>query len=62
MRIAKDLDRRDRYVWIVDFASYEDATHSGALLDLQRVADEFAERSDGPAVFHQLDVLKQPVR
>ena len=61
MRVAKDLDRHDRYVWIVEFASHDEALRTGALDRLQRLADESALRADGPAVFHHLDVLQQPV-
>ena len=61
LRIAKDLDRHDRYVWIVEFPSYEEAMRSDALQEIERVAEQLAALADGPAVFHNLDVMRQPL-
>jgi hypothetical protein len=61
LRIAKDLDRHDRYVWIVEFPSYEVAMRSDVLQEIERVAEKLAELADGPAVFHNLDVMRQPL-
>jgi len=62
MRIAKDRDRHDRYVWIVEFPSYEEAMRNDALQAVQQAAEQLAELADGPAVFHNLDVMKQSIR
>ena len=61
LRIAKDLDRHDRYVWIVEFPTYEEAVRGDVLQEIERVAEKLAELADGPAVFHNLDVMRQPI-
>ena len=58
MSVAKDRDRRDRYVWIVEFPSSHAAMRSDAQQVIQQVAEELAELADGPAVFHNLDVIR----
>jgi len=48
-------------VWIVEFPTYEEAVRGDVLQEIERVAEKLAELADGPAVFHNLDVMRQPL-
>ena len=57
MRVTKDRDRHNRYVWMIEFPSHEHALHSDALEDTQYIAEQLMKLADGPAVLRNLDVL-----
>jgi hypothetical protein len=57
MSITKDRDRHNRYVWMVEFPSYEHAARSDELEETRYIAEQLMKLADGPAVFRNLDVL-----
>ncbi len=58
MSIAKDRDRQNRYVWMVEFPSREHAARSGDMEETAVVAEQLMKLADGPAVVRNLDVLE----
>ena len=57
MSITKDRDRHNRYVWMIEFPSSEDAARSDELDETQYIAEQLMKLADGPAVFRNLDRL-----
>ncbi len=55
--VAKDRDREDVYVTIVQFASYEDAMRNSEREDTSEFAQRLAALCDGPPTFRNLDVV-----
>jgi len=53
---TKDRDRRDTYVQIVEFPSYEDAMANSDLPETAAFAERLAQLCDGPMTFRNLDV------
>ncbi|GAB2442342.1 cupin domain-containing protein [Nocardia tengchongensis] len=56
---AKDRDHPDMYLQMVEFPSYEEAMRNSDLPETARLAEEMAALCDGPAVFHNLDLLRE---
>jgi quinol monooxygenase YgiN len=59
MRITKDRDRRNEYLWIVEFPSHEDAMRNHDLPETQRMMQQMIELSDGEPVFRNLDLIDE---
>ena len=57
--LCKDRDNPGRYVNIVSFDSYEDAMANSELPVTQEFARKMTELCDGPATFHNLDVVDE---
>ena len=56
---ARDRDRPNTYVQIVEFPSYEDAMANSELPETAEVAARLAELCDGPPTFRNLDVARE---
>lgn len=54
-----DRDQPNRYVNIVEFASFEDAMRNSELPETSAFAEQMAKLCDGPATFHNLDVVER---
>ncbi len=59
MTIAKDRDKPDTYVMLIEFPSYEAAQQNNDLPETQSIAQEMQQLSSAPAVFRNLDVIEQ---
>ena len=55
---ARDRDRPNTYVQIVEFPSYEAAMANSQLPETAEVAARLAELCDGPPTFRNLDVAR----
>ena len=55
---ARDRDRANAYVQIVEFPSYEEAMANSELPETVEVAARLAELCDGPPTFRNLDVAR----
>ena len=55
---ARDRDRPNTYVQIVEFPSYEAAMANSELPETAEVAARLAELCDGPPTFRNLDVAR----
>lgn len=55
---ARDRDRPNTYVQIVEFPSYEDAMSNSELPETAEVAARLAELCDGPPTFRNLEVAR----
>jgi len=55
---ARDRDRADTYVQIIEFPSYEEAMANSELPETAEVAARLAELCDGPPTFRNLDVAR----
>ncbi|ADB33617.1 hypothetical protein Kfla_4599 [Kribbella flavida DSM 17836] len=53
-----DRDTADRYVSIIEFASYEEAMENSKRSDTSEFAAGLAELCDGPPTFRNLDLLE----
>jgi quercetin dioxygenase-like cupin family protein len=56
---TKDRDRVDTYLQMVEFPSYTEAMQNSGLPETTRFAEELAALCDGPAVFRNLDLLRE---
>jgi quinol monooxygenase YgiN len=56
---ARDRDRPNTYVRIVEFPSYEAAMANSELPETAEFAARMAELCDGPPTFRNLDVLRE---
>lgn len=56
---ARDRDRADTHVQIVEFPSYEDAMANSKLPETTELAARLAELCDGPPTFRNLDVARE---
>ncbi|WP_245568624.1 cupin domain-containing protein [Nocardia concava] len=56
---TKDRDRADTYLQMVEFPSYAEAMQNSDLPETTRFAEEMAELCDGPAIFRNLDLLRE---
>lgn len=56
---TKDRDRDDTYLQMVEFPSYTEAMQNSDLPETTRFAAEIAELCDGPAIFRNLDLLRE---
>ena len=57
MSITKDCDGHNRYVWVIEFPSYEHAALSAESEETRYIAEQLMKLADGPAVFRNLEVL-----
>jgi len=55
---ARDRDRPNTYVQIIEFPSFEDAMANSKLPETAEVAARLAELCDGPPTFRNLDVAR----
>ena len=55
--MTADRDQPDRYVNIVEFASYEEAMSNSRMPETAAFAEQMAKLCDGPPSFRNLDVL-----
>jgi hypothetical protein len=55
---ARDRDRSNTYVQIVEFPSYEEAVTNSELPETAEVAARLAKLCDGPPTFRNLDVAR----
>ncbi len=60
-QLTRDRDRDGTYIQIVEFPSYEEAMENSTRADTTAFAESMAKLCDGPAVFHNLDVLRDEV-
>jgi hypothetical protein len=56
--VTRDRDRDGTYVQIVEFPSYERAMENSDRADTTAFAEAMAKLCDGPAVFRNLDVVR----
>jgi len=59
MTIAKDRDKPDTYLMLIEFPSYDAAQQNNELPETQSIAQEMQQLSSAPAVFRNLDVMEQ---
>jgi len=55
---ARDRDRANTYVQIIEFPSFEEAMANSELPETAEVAARLAELCDGPPTFRNLDVAR----
>ncbi|HEX6930607.1 MAG TPA: hypothetical protein VF162_00580 [Streptosporangiaceae bacterium] len=56
--IGRDRNDPDRYVMMVFFDSYESAMVNSDLPETQAIAKEFAELTDTPPAFRDIDIVE----
>jgi hypothetical protein len=56
--LARDHSDPDRYFAVVFFDSYESAMANSSLPETKASAEQYMKVSDGPPVFHDLDILE----
>ncbi|AHH19161.1 cupin domain-containing protein [Nocardia nova SH22a] len=56
---TKDRDRADTYMQMVEFPSYAEAMRNSELPETARLAEEMTRLCEGPAVFRNLDMLRE---
>lgn len=56
--LGKDREHSDTYYNVVLFGSYEEAMRNNDLPETQAFADKMMRLCDGPATFHNLDVIR----
>jgi quinol monooxygenase YgiN len=56
---ARDRDRPNTYVQIIEFPSYEQAMANSELPETAEVAAHLAELCDGPPTFRNLEVARE---
>ena len=56
-RLCFDRDDPNHYMVLVEFPSYEAAMENSNLPETEALADEMAKLADGPATYHNLEVL-----
>src|SRR5690242_3916562 len=57
-QLTRDRDQEDTYVQIVEFPSYAEAMENSNRADTTAFAERMAKLCDGPAVFRNLDVVR----
>jgi quinol monooxygenase YgiN len=55
--VCADLDKPNRYLSIVEFESAEAAAENSGREDTNRFAKKMAELTDGPPIFHNLELV-----
>jgi len=55
---ARDRDRPNTYVQIIEFPSFEEAMANSELPETAEVAARLAELCDGPPTFRNLDIAR----
>ena len=56
--LARDRSDPGRYFAVVFFGSFESAMENSGLPETQAAAQQYAKMSDGPPVFHDLEVVE----
>jgi hypothetical protein len=56
---GRDRDASSTYVQIVEFPSYEDAMRNSELPETSAFAEKMMALCDGPAIFRNLDVVRE---
>jgi hypothetical protein len=56
--LARDHSDPGRYFAVVFFDSYESAMENSSLPETMASAEQYMKMSDGPPVFHDLDILE----
>lgn len=56
--LARDHSDPSRYFAVVFFDSYESAMENSSLPETMASAEQYMKMSDGPPVFHDLDILE----
>ena len=56
---GKDRDQADTYLQIVEFPSYEEAMKNSERPETSAFAERMTELCDGPAIFRNLDVVRE---
>ena len=56
--LARDHSDPSRYFAVVFFDSYESAMGNSNLPETMAAAEQYMKMSDGPPVFHDLDILE----
>jgi hypothetical protein len=56
--LARDRSDPGRYFAVVFFDSFESAMENSGLPETQAAAQQYAKMSDGPPVFHDLEVVE----
>jgi quinol monooxygenase YgiN len=59
MRITNDRDRRNKYLWIVEFPSHEDAMRNHDMPETQQMMQQIIELSEGEPVFRNLELIDE---
>ena len=59
MRITKDRDRPNTYLWAIEFPSPEDAQRNNDLPETGEIAEQMAKLCDGEPIFRNLDLLEE---
>jgi hypothetical protein len=59
--LARDRSDPGRYFAVVFFDSFESAMENSGLPETQAAAQQYAKMSDGPPVFHDLEVVEDRV-
>jgi len=59
MRITKDRDRPNTYVWMIEFPSEDAAARNNDLPETAEIAEKMAKLCDGEPIFRNLDLLEQ---
>ena len=57
--MTQDRERPNTYLQIVEFPSYEEAMKNSELPETAAFAQQMAELCDGPAIFRNLDVVRE---
>ena len=56
--MAKDRDRPNTYVQVVEFPSYEEASRNSDMPETSEFAEQIAKLCDSPPAFRNLDVRR----
>ena len=59
MRITKDRDRPNTYMWVIEFPSAEGAAKNNDLPETAEIAEKMAKLCDGEPIFRNLDLLEE---
>jgi hypothetical protein len=57
--LARDRDRPDAYVQVVEFPSYEEAMANSAMPETGEFAQRLSGLCDGPPTFRNLDLVRE---
>jgi hypothetical protein len=60
--VCADRDNAGSYVTMVEFSSYEEAMENSKDPATSEFAEKMAALSDGPPVFHNLDIVRLETR
>jgi hypothetical protein len=55
--VARNRSRPNHYFTLVFFDSYESAMENSRLPETRAIAEKYAALTDGPPVFHDLDII-----